>query len=147
MSTRNFIGFGQNSAHSLRAIDAEIVGYVAYLIRVNTANRVTRLHANGIYARDERHAMILVSWTETFIFHKRCNYSNDANKICNNIFYKWITPIKCKNNKFLRILNVVDVHHSKLWMPIHYATIEDGKNKKSHLLFSKLKGLSVIASG
>ena len=29
------------------------------------------------------------------------------------------------------------IHHSKYWMPIHYDTIEDGQNKKSHLLFSK----------
>ena len=27
--------------------------------------------------------------------------------------------------------------HSKYWMPIHYDTIEDGQNKKSHLLSSK----------
>ena len=26
----------------------------------------------------------------------------------------------------------------KYWMPIHYDTIEDGQNKKSHLLFSFL---------
>ena len=38
---------------------------------------------------------------------------------------------------------VVDtgVHHSKYWMPIHYDTIEDGQNKKSHLLFSLLVGI------
>ena len=40
------------------------------------------------------------------------------------------------------ILIVVDtgyagIHHSKYWMPIHYDTIEDGQNKKFHLLFSK----------
>ena len=29
---------------------------------------VTHLYANKIYVRDERHAMILVSWIETFIF-------------------------------------------------------------------------------
>ena len=39
------------------------------------------------------------------------------------------------------ILIVVDtgyagIHHSKYWMAIHYDTIEDGQNKKSHLLFS-----------
>ena len=28
------------------------------------------------------------------------------------------------------------IHHSKYWMPNHYDTIEDGQNKKSHLLFS-----------
>ena len=28
----------------------------------------TRLYANGIYACDKRHALILVSWIETFIF-------------------------------------------------------------------------------
>ena len=37
-------------------------------MRMNTAYRVTHLHANGIYACDERHAMNLVSWIETFIF-------------------------------------------------------------------------------
>ena len=29
------------------------------------------------------------------------------------------------------------IHHSKYWMPIHYDTIEDEQNQKSHLLFSK----------
>ena len=33
------------------------------------------------------------------------------------------------------------IHHSKYWMPIHYDTIEDGQNKKSHLLFSKSKSV------
>ena len=32
--------------------------------------RMTYLYANGIYARDELHAMNLVSWIETFIFIK-----------------------------------------------------------------------------
>ena len=39
-------------------------------MRVNTAYRVMHLHANGIYARDERQAMNLVSWIETFIFKR-----------------------------------------------------------------------------
>ena len=43
-------------------------GVVAYLTPVNTAYRVTHLYANGIYARDEHHAMNLVFWIETFIF-------------------------------------------------------------------------------
>ena len=30
------------------------------------------------------------------------------------------------------------IHHSKYWMPIHYDIIEDGQNKKSQLLFSKV---------
>ena len=40
---------------------------------------------------------------------------------------------------------VAGIHHDsrypprlKYWMPIHYDTIEDGQNKKSHLLFSFL---------
>ena len=58
--------------------------------------------------------MNLVSWIETFIF--------------------------------IRGVIVVDtgyagIHHSKYWMPIHYDTIEDGQNKKSHLLFSKTSNL------
>ena len=28
------------------------------------------------------------------------------------------------------------IHHSKYWIPIRYDTIEDGQNKKSHLLHS-----------
>ena len=48
----------------------------------------------------------------------------------------------CHNGWASNILIVVDtgyagIHHSKYWMPIHYDTIEDGQNKKSHLLFSK----------
>ena len=46
----------------------QLRGVVAYLTRVNTAYRVTHLYANGIHARDEFHAMNLVSWIETFIF-------------------------------------------------------------------------------
>ena len=50
----------------------------------------------------------------------------------------------CHNGWVSNILIVVDtgyagIHHSKYWMPIHYDTIEDGQNKKSHLLFSKFK--------
>ena len=41
---------------------------LTYLTRVNTAYRVMHLYANGIYARDKRHVMNLVSWIETFIF-------------------------------------------------------------------------------
>ena len=35
---------------------------------------------------------------------------------------------------------IMDGHPPRLkyWMPIHYDTIEDGQNKKSHLLFSFL---------
>ena len=49
----------------------------------------------------------------------------------------------CHNGWASNILIVVDtgyagIHHSKYWMPIHYDTIGDGQNKKSHLLFSKL---------
>ena len=47
----------------------------------------------------------------------------------------------CHNGWVSNISIVVDtgyagIHHSKYWMPIHYDTIEDGQNKKSHLLFS-----------
>ena len=72
MSTRNFIGSGQNSAHPLLDRDGwrvqQLPGVVVNLTRANTAYRVTHLYANGIYVRDERHPMILVSWIETFIF-------------------------------------------------------------------------------
>ena len=30
------------------------------------------------------------------------------------------------------------INHSNYWMPIHYDTVENGENKKSHLLFSFL---------
>ena len=48
----------------------------------------------------------------------------------------------CHNEWASNILIVMDtsyagIHHSKYWMPIHYDTIEDGQNKKSHLSFSK----------
>ena len=65
MSVRNFIGSGQSSEHPLLV---ELRGVVAYLTLVNTVYRVTRMYANGIYTRDERHAMILISWIETFSF-------------------------------------------------------------------------------
>ena len=51
MSTRNFIGSRQNSAHPLlndRWIALEqLRGVVTYIIRVNTAYHVTCLYANG----------------------------------------------------------------------------------------------------
>ena len=52
----------------------------------------------------------------------------------------------CHNGWASNILIVVDtgyagIHHSKYWMTIHCDTIEDGQNKKSHLLFSKSKVL------
>ena len=72
LSTRSFIGSVQNSAHPLPERGGlrlqQLRGVVAYLTRVNTAYSVTHLYANEIYARDECHAMILVSWIETFIF-------------------------------------------------------------------------------
>ena len=37
-------------------------------MRVNIAYRVTHLYVNEIYAGDGRHAKILVSWIETYIF-------------------------------------------------------------------------------
>ena len=52
----------------------------------------------------------------------------------------------CHNGWASNILIVVDtdyagIHNSKYWMPIYlYDTIEDGQNKKSHLLFSNLGG-------
>ena len=50
----------------------------------------------------------------------------------------------------IQYLIVVDtgyagIHHSKYWMPIHYDTIEDGQNKKSHLLFSKYKKIQELS--
>ena len=39
----------------------------------------------------------------------------------------------------------VGIHHSKYLMPIHYDTIEDGQNKKSHLLFSNYSSLSPLS--
>ena len=47
----------------------------------------------------------------------------------------------CHNGWASNISFVVDtgcagIHHSKYQMPIHYNTIDDGQNKKSHRLFS-----------
>ena len=70
-------------------------------MRVNTAYRVTHLYANGIYAHDECHAMNLVSWIETFIFIRGVVIQMKPMKWCNNIFDKYIMPMKCKNNTIL----------------------------------------------
>ena len=53
----------------------------------------------------------------------------------------------CHNGWVSNILIVVDtgyagIIHSKYWMPIHYDTIEDWHNKKSHLLFSNWRRVS-----
>ena len=45
-----------------------ITRVVAYLTHLNTSYHMMHLYANGIYTRDERHTMNLVSWIETFIF-------------------------------------------------------------------------------
>ena len=66
----------------------QLRGEEAYLTRVNTAYRVTHLCANEIYVRDERHAMILVSWIETFIFVRGVIIQIKLMKWCNNIFDK-----------------------------------------------------------
>ena len=68
MSTRNFIDSGQNSAHPLLYDRWIARSAITYLRCTNTVYRVKRLYANRIYERDERHAIILVSWIETFIF-------------------------------------------------------------------------------
>ena len=39
-------------------------------------------------------------------------------------------------SQWMGIQWVAGIHHSKYWMLIHYDTIKDGQNKKSHLLFS-----------
>ena len=57
-------------------------------MHVNTAYRVTHLYANRIYARDEHHAMNLVSWIETFIFIRGVIIQMKPMKWCNNIFDK-----------------------------------------------------------
>ena len=51
-------------------------------------HRVSRdtSYANGIYARDERQAMNLVSWIETFIFIRGVIIQMKPMKWCNNIF-------------------------------------------------------------
>ena len=36
---------------------------------------------SGIYAHDDRHAMILDFWIETFVFIRGGDYSNKANEI------------------------------------------------------------------
>ena len=75
MSTRNFIGSGQNSAHPLLDHDGQCVqqlhGVFAYLMHVHTACHVTHLYANGSYARDKCHAMILVSWIRGVIMQMK----------------------------------------------------------------------------
>ena len=67
MSTRNFIGSSKNSAHPFLDCNGyrvqQLRGIVVYLLHVNTAFCVTHLYTNEIYARDERHAKILVSWS------------------------------------------------------------------------------------
>ena len=68
MSTRNLIGSGPNSTHPLLGKRWIALSVFAYLVQVKTAYRVTRLYANEIYACEESHAMILISWIETFVF-------------------------------------------------------------------------------
>ena len=81
-------------------------GIVAYLTHVNTAYRVTHLYANEIYTRHERHAMILVSWIETFIFIRGVIIQMKSMKWYNNIFFdKWIPPVKYNSNSQAKIVH------------------------------------------
>ena len=57
-------------------------------MRVKTTYCVTHLYVNKIYARDERHAMILVSWIETFIFTRDVIIQMKPMKWCSDIFDK-----------------------------------------------------------
>ena len=93
LSTRSFIGSDQKLRPSITimwwiARSAITLAVVAYLTRVNTTYRVTHLYANGIYARDELHAMNLVSWIETFIFIWGVIVQMKPMKWCNNIFWQ-----------------------------------------------------------
>ena len=68
MSTRNLIGSSQSSAHPLlidsRTACSVITQVVANITRMYN---VYPVYARGIWY-DVGHAMILVSWIETFIF-------------------------------------------------------------------------------
>ena len=57
-------------------------------MRVNNAYRVAHFYANGIYAREKRHAMNLVTWIETFIFIRGEIIQMKPMKWCNGIFDK-----------------------------------------------------------
>ena len=85
MSTRNFIGSGQTSAHPLlddRWIACSAMMVDAYLTRVYTVYREMRAYANGICVCGECHVMILVSWIETLFFnYKGSNYSYDTTEM------------------------------------------------------------------
>ena len=59
---------------------------VAHLACMNTTYCVTHLYANEIYVPDERHAMILVSWIEIFIFIRGVIIEMMPVKWCDNIF-------------------------------------------------------------
>ena len=45
---------------------------------------------------------------------------------------------RCKSWWIVVDTGYAGIHHLKYGMPIHYDTIGDGQNKKSHLLFSNL---------
>ena len=123
---------------------------------------LTHLYANKINVHDKCHVVIFVPWIETFIFIRDVIIQMKPMKWCNNIFTntscQWNAKIKqsqlrmrikdeilcishlqwCHNGWASNILIVVyaGIRHSKYWMSIHYDTIEDGRIKKSHLLFS-----------
>ena len=56
----------------------------------------------------------------------------------------WHVWLSCQYTHFMSFSSksehdiVADQATLRYWMPIHYDTIEDGQNKKSHLLFSFL---------
>ena len=99
---------------------------IRWIVRtlVRVYRDLPRLYAD-IYAGqgDEQSALILVSWNKSS--RGILNYTNHTNK------------------RFLILIvadiNYVGIHLSQYWIPIHYDTIEDGQNKKSHLLYQYLE--------
>ena len=125
MSTRNFIGSDQNSAHP--SLDDRWITHiqqsrrvVAYLTRMH---RETCLNANRIYMHDECHSMNLVSWIEIHI--SIWSVIIQWHQI-NYVIYFWpILLIKCKNNIILtKNENKRHWYPTPLtyWMPIHLKT-------------------------
>ena len=93
MSTRNFIGSGQNSAHPLlddRWIARSAITRGSCVLNAREhAYSVMRLVANGIYARDERSTMIVVDTGYAGIHHSKywMPIHYDTSKTKNLIFY------------------------------------------------------------
>ena len=108
MSRRNLIGSGQNSANPL--LDDRWIAARSAITRGSWVFSACE-HCVCVSRNASARKLNLCPWPTprddfsfldgNIYFHKGCNYLNDANEICNDIFNKSVPLINCKNSTIL----------------------------------------------